>query len=153
MGFRNVPIKIYLGLAIVLLFVFFSGCGDGNIKARLEGVWTATITEGEQSTDVKLMINVTAPEKGNNKSDKSEITGTFTILNNVGKDIPINKPIEIKEVELLNRRLRFTVPVTGNIDGDSLVFELILQSGRMSGSVREFREGQSDIRVVFIREK
>ena len=82
-----------------------------------------------------------------------EIEGTFTVLSETGEDVDKGMAFEIVQAERSCRNLRFIVPITGEVDDDAILFELMLEEDRLKGHGRELREGSDNLPITFTKQE
>jgi hypothetical protein len=130
------------------LTVFFTviitiGCaihgGKKDTPKNFQGLWSGAIADEHGTVDVLLELKI----------DESKLKGTFKMLNAPG--IEITMSIDIVDVEIDGNKIKFIIPITGEIDSDALEVEAELKNNRLEGSLKEMREGTDQILFVLTK--
>jgi hypothetical protein len=127
--------------AIALLAL--AGCTNLDPQELIPGKWKASITDAGQTTDIELTLRLIS----------MEIEGEFTPVTETGGGVKSGVALRILRTRLDGQKLFFTVPLSGNVDDKSLVFELTLSPGRLDGFVHRRASGSQSVPVTFIKEK
>jgi hypothetical protein len=115
------------------------GCA-GN--SGLNGKWLGSVMEKGKPTQCSLDL----------RTQGDAIGGTLTILSDTG-DTKAGTSFAIYNARRSDNKLEFVVPVSGELDSDSVFFELFVQKDRLEGFGREMRQGSTDLPAVFVKQK
>ena len=143
------PFMWLLIISIIVVF-FFAGCkaeeteevGKEEVVDNVNGTWNGQITENDKSTLVQVVL----------RDQQGSVEGEFIVLSETGQDIDEGMTFQIVQTEYISNKLKFIVPITGEVDDDALAFELLINGDCLKGDVYELREGSEKIPITFIKQ-
>ncbi len=107
------------------------GCG-GDI---VDGTYRGKVIEGDKVHEMELVL--------------SGREGTLTLLSSGGPDAGEGDSWKLRDVKIQDGRVTFLVPMSGEVDDDSLLFDLKIEGDRLVGTGRERRAQAEDLPATF----
>jgi len=129
-------------VARMLLAALVLPCVGCAANSGLNGKWLGSVTEKSKYTRCSLDL----------RTQGETIAGTLTIISDTG-DTKAGTSFAIYNARRSGNKLEFVVPVSGELDADSVFFELFVQKDRLEGVGREMRQGSQDLPAVFVKQK
>jgi len=81
------------------------------------------------------------------------LEGDFKIVGETGTDdITEGMDFEIVQVERIGDRLKFIVPLTGEVDDDAISFDLTVKGDTMTGFAKELNPSCEKIPITFTKQ-
>ena len=139
--------KKLLGAVFIIAVVGLLSCGPRPAGNAFSGVWRGALSDKEMSVPVELKLRETG----------GVVEGTFKIAGKTGADdITQGMTFEIIQAERIGDRLKFIVPLfvdprTGEVDEDSIAFDLIVEGNTMTGSLKELKSWGEKIPITFTK--
>jgi len=87
------------------------------------------------------------------QAQKDVIEGIFTILSETGEAIEKGMRFKITDTQHTGDYLRFTVPLSGKVDDDSIAFVLLIGEDRLSGYGHELKPGSPYLGTAFTKKE
>lgn len=141
MKFIKIIIQCIYLAAICFALLLTIGCSREEPNSVFLGVWQATIAEDGKTSLVELDL----------QADKSNVKGTMKIVGGTDESAPMGQIWTIMNPEIDGNTLKFILPITGQIDEESVTFKLEILKDQLSGSLQE--QGGESLPVVFNKQK
>lgn len=126
---------------LIATTILVSGC-SGLFNDSLTGVWHGVITDKTKTHPVELEL----------EESRSGIEGRFFILKAQGATTWRVRSFPIIQSKRSENSVSLLIAMRdGEINRDSLSFELILDKDRLTGSGRELRKDSDLLKLEFIR--
>ena len=81
------------------------------------------------------------------------LVGTFTLLTDPGHEVKKGDLFHLLDLREQGRRVTFTLAITGKVDRDASFWDLTVAGDRLTGTLRENREGREPVAVEFRRSR
>ena len=135
--------KVLVRILVISTFLLGGSCARRSQDDNLSGTWTGYITEEGESIFVELSL----------REQAGIIEGKFTLLSETGEDVDKGMTFDIVRAQHSGNKLRFVVPIGGEVDDDAVEFELLAEGNRLKGQVHELREGSERLPVTFTKQE
>ncbi len=131
-------------LFLISAMMWVSGCGPLPGGGALNGVWRGTVTEKGKTVSVELEIF----------EQRGMLKGGFKIASETGSnDFTKGMAFEIVQAEHVGNHFKFIVPFSGEVDNDSVVFDLTIEGNKLTGFGKERHPRSEKIPVVFTKHR